>query len=266
MTSFYMWRSYYMTFTGEYRGNDHHGHEADAHGHDDHHHHGPHTPHESPKSMTWVLSILALAIPLTISLGWWPLIGVHPIFESWLEPVVGASYESLNWWSKTADINDVHSIEYALAGASVIWAIATWLLARWMYKDAKNELPAKLLASPNRQIRKTYDLVFNKYWVDEFYDVMIVQRTRQWSRVLYTIDQRIVDGIVNFCGVIGRAIANIEGMIDSFIVDGLVNGVANGLAGIGNLLRRTQTGRIQSYLMGSIVGVLVLIFINYALF
>ena len=55
-------------------------------------------------------------------------------------------------------------------------------------------------------------------------------------------------------------------MIDSFVVDGMVNGVANGCAAVGNALRRTQTGRIQSYLMGSIVGVLVLIFVDYALF
>jgi NADH-quinone oxidoreductase subunit L len=52
-TSFYMFRSYYMTFTGEYRG----GH-GDGHGHDEGHGHG-HTPHESPLSITLVLAALA---------------------------------------------------------------------------------------------------------------------------------------------------------------------------------------------------------------
>jgi hypothetical protein len=55
-------------------------------------------------------------------------------------------------------------------------------------------------------------------------------------------------------------------MIDTFIVDGMVNGVANGIGALGKILRRTQTGRLQTYLAGSIVGVITLVFINYVLF
>ncbi len=269
MTSFYMWRSYYMTFTGDYRGNDDHGH--DDHAHDDHGHHGG-EPHESPRTMTWVLVALAAAIIPTACLGLWPLLGsvvpafAHPLFEQWLDPVVGQATASLDWWSKSADIHDLHFWEYSLAVASVSWTFLTWMLARWMYKDAKSSVPEKLLNHPAAWLRKPYELVYNKYWVDEFYDVMVVQRSRQWARFLYAFDQKILDGIVNFCGILGRAVGNLEGMIDTYIVDGLVNGVANGLGAAGQALRRTQTGRIQTYLAGSVVGVLTLVFINYVLF
>jgi len=272
MTSFYMWRSYYMTFTGEYRGGESdHGHQDD-HGADDHHGHHGGEPHESPRTMTWVLVILAAAIIPTSILGLWPLLGdmipafKEPIFEHWLHPVVGHATESLDWWSKTADKHDLHFWEFTLAGASVAWTLLTWFVARLMYKDAKSTLPERLLHHPSPLLRKPYELIYNKYRIDEFYDVMIVQRTRQWGRVLYSFDQKIIDGVVNFFGLFGRAIGNIEGMIDTFIVDGMVNGVANGIGALGKILRRTQTGRLQTYLAGSIVGVITLVFLNYVLF
>jgi NADH-quinone oxidoreductase subunit L len=79
-TSFYMFRSYYMTFTGGYRG----GH---GHGHGDEHGHGhPHVPHESPRSITFVLVALAagavLAAVIGIPYAW---TGHAPILEHWLE-------------------------------------------------------------------------------------------------------------------------------------------------------------------------------------
>src|SRR5512141_2951194 len=108
-TSFYMFRSYFMTFTGEYRGGAGHAHEhgedphasvaaphhADPHGHDDatghvhaahgkaphfghtaaaHDDHGGHgahggTPHESPWTITLVLATLAAGAVLVSLLG-----------------------------------------------------------------------------------------------------------------------------------------------------------------------------------------------------
>ena len=82
MTSFYMFRQWFMTFFGEYRGAKHdqesdHGHGHDAH--DDHGHHG--APHESPMIMIAPLVVLAI---LSFCGGW---VGIHNKFDGFLSPV-----------------------------------------------------------------------------------------------------------------------------------------------------------------------------------
>jgi NADH-quinone oxidoreductase subunit L len=268
-TSFYMWRSYYMTFTGEYRGGAAHGHGHDAH--DDHGHgHGHHEPHESPRTMTWVLWTLAGLSFVTIALGFWPLV-LHnePLFEHWLHPVVGKSMESLQWLSAGHEHFaglDAHAWEIVLAAASVGIALAGWLTARALYKDARSPVPARLLANPSPVLRGTHALIFAKYRIDELYDFLIVRRSRQLSVILYWFDQKILDGLVNFVGAVGRIVGALDGLIDALIVDGAVNGVAQGFAALGRRIRRTQTGRIQTYLVGAVGGVLLLLFVNFVLF
>src|SRR5690606_32950382 len=74
MTAFYMFRLYFRTFHGEFKG----GHPPDAHGHDDpahddpahgDHAHGHHEPHESPGSMTIPLIVLAVGAAIAGFLG-----------------------------------------------------------------------------------------------------------------------------------------------------------------------------------------------------
>ena len=262
-TSFYMWRSYYMTFTGEYRGGANHG--ADAHPGNGH----AVQPHESPKSMTWVLATLAVLIILTIGLGLWPLVGVLPPFERWLDPVVGHATASLSWWSVVAtgeERHTVHLTEVLLAVGSIALTLSSWFAARALYKDAKSTVPARLLASPSPVVRFTHKLIYNKYFVDEAYDFLFVRRARQLSQLLFEVDQKVIDGLVNLAGLIGKWFAVIDGYIDALVVDGLVNGVAAIFAALGRRVRMLQTGQIQTYLAGAIVGALVLVLVNYLLF
>src|SRR5208337_1818646 len=74
MTSFYMFRLIFLTFTGEYRGA-----QPEAHGaHADHHH----DPHES----SWVmLAPLVLLAVLSVVGGW---VGIGNRFEHFLDPVM----------------------------------------------------------------------------------------------------------------------------------------------------------------------------------
>ena len=76
---------------------------------------------------------------------------------------------------------------------------------------------------------------------------------------------KVIDGAVNFVGFAGRILGYIDGLFDSLVVDGLVNGIAHGTAALGRHIRRSQTGRIQTYLMGAVGGVLFLVLINYLL-
>ncbi|MCK5690382.1 NADH-quinone oxidoreductase subunit L [Myxococcota bacterium] len=280
LTSFYMWRSYYMTFTGEYRGgsdedhsnehaDDHSDDHADAHSDDDHGHGG--LPQESPRSMSWVLATLAIMILVTIPLGFWPLLGgiLHsealtvPIFEHWLHPVLGKSYDSITWLSET---KNMHTIELILASSSVLLALGGFFFARWMYNNAKNPLPAKLMANPSPWLRIPHDIIFNKYYVDEFYDWAVIRRMDQTSRFLWEFDKRVLDGIVHSAAFMGRLIGALDGLIDTLVVDGMVNGLANGLSAAGMQIRRIQTGRIQSYLAGAALGVLLIVLLNFVFF
>jgi NADH-quinone oxidoreductase subunit L len=277
-TSFYMWRSYYMTFTGEYRGGDavenHDEHDAE-----EHHHHTA-EPHESPATMTYVLWTLAGLAVASIALGFWPLLGgllhmpalTEPIFEHWLHPVVGAAYASdtLQWLHKIpghliAGL-DMHTWELILALLSICVTMASWLTARALYKDAKSALPAALLNHPSPLLRRSYRLVFNKYFVDEIYQAVVVNRVHDLSRFLYAVDAQVVDGTVNLMGRIGKFVGLIDGLFDSIVVDGMVNLIASGVGAAGNVLRRTQTGRIQIYLAGAVCGVLFLVLVNFIVF
>jgi NADH-quinone oxidoreductase subunit L len=314
-TSFYMWRSYYMTFTGTYRGakGDSHGaqplqpalvtgslaapsavdpHGVAAHsraapdithpdsgpdphalglaGHPDHpdhkagggHGHGG-TPHESPKTMTYVLATLAIGCAATIVLGFWGPLGhlLHiewmqePLLERWLSPAFAPSRELVE--SRSA--NSGPFWEWLLMFASVAVAFAGWLVARAFYKDAKSTVPEKIAAAFPRLHR----LVFNKYYVDEIYQATVLRGTGVLARALAVFDSVVIDGIVNGVAAVGVFVANIEGAIDKYLVDGAVNFLADGVVQLGGRMRRLQTGRIQHYLYAAVLGVLVVIGINF---
>jgi len=269
LTSFYMWRSYYMTFTGEYRGGQDAAHDADAHA-DAHGHGGSHPePHESPRTITWVLAALAILIIPTGLLGFWPLLGIEPLLEQWLHPVVGAATASLAWMSETTqELANISAIawEVLLAAASVLLSLTGWYVARAFYLNARSTVPKRLLASAFGPLRFAYRVVYNKYYVDEAYDWLIVRRVRQLAKGLFVFDQSVIDAAVNLTGTVGRGFSTVDGLIDSLVVDGLVNGVAQATAALGRRLRYTQTGRIQTYLMGALGGVLVLVVVNYLFF
>ena len=243
-TSFYMFRSYYMTFTGEYRGHDR-GHDHD-HGHD----HG-HVPHESPRSITFVLATLAagavLAAILGIPTAW---SGSAPILEHWLEPALPAIV-------KFAEAS--HSTEFLFQAIGVSAGVIGWFFARMLYKDNKSQTPARLL----ERWKGAWTVVYNKYYVDELYQATVLNGSVGLARRLSWFDKNILDGIVNLAGAVTRAFANIDGVIDRYLVDGAVNLVASSALSAGSILRRLQTGRIQTYLYGALVGAIAIVLINF---
>jgi NADH-quinone oxidoreductase subunit L len=315
-TSFYMWRSYYMTFTGEYRGAAGHGpshgampalathsvgaahagtfsHDVlmsatvfdddphpdsggvDAHAkgtakhpdHPDHKAEGGHghggTPHESPRTMTYVLVTLAAGCAATIVLGFWAplgnLLGIDalkvPLLEHWLEPTMAPTLELVE--KRTAQSG--HAWEWTLIFASVGVAFLGWFIARTFYKDARSHAPAKIAA----MFPRLHRVVYNKYYVDEFYQATVLRAVSLLARAFSTFDAKVIDGGVNAVAVVARFICNISAAVDKYLVDGAVNLVADGVIQTGHRLRRVQTGRIQTYLYAAVAGVLVLIGIHY---
>ena len=284
-TSFYMWRSYYMTFTGEYRGASgeaHHAPAAVAHGasldsahagaaghadHPDHkrgegHGHGG-MPHESPRTMTYVLVTLAIGCFATIALGFWPAVGslLHiewmkePVLERWLAPSFAPSRALV----ESQEAGSGAAYEWFLMFDSVAVAVVGWLVARAFYKDAKSTVPQRLAAA----FPRLYRLVYNKYYVDEIYQATVLRPTGLLARALAVFDNVVIDGAVNGVAAVGRFFADIDGAIDKYLVDGAVNFFADAIIRAGGRLRLLQTGRIQNYLYAAVLGALIVIGINF---
>jgi len=130
-----------------------------------------------------------------------------------------------------------------------------------LYLDARSTVPERLKAV----FPRAWSLVFNKYYVDEIYDATVVRGSLIFSRVLYWIDQNLIDAFVNFMGWLGRSVAYVDAAIDKYLVDGAVNGLADLTINGGRTLRRLQTGHIQTYLFGALGGAIVFVIIQYVI-
>ena len=208
LTAFYMFRALFMAFHGASRV------EPALE---------PHV-HESGGKMTRPLLVLAffsvvggyVSLPKALGGGEW--------FHHYLQPVFASSEALL---SSTAAPAAGHAPSgLAVMGTSVLFAGAGFLLAYLGYVKFTG-LPSRLA----EYFRGTYQLLVNKYYVDEVYDWLIVRPLRRGSEVFLW---RIVDA------------AAIDGL--------LVNGSAQATAGAGNLLRRMQSGNLRSYATWVLLG------------
>ena len=111
-------------------------------------------------------------------------------------------------------------------------------------------------------IRPLYQLSLNKYYIDELYNATIVTGLLLWNRILAWFDLHIIDGIVNFMGTLLRVFTAFDGLFDKYVVDGLVNGVANLTLVVGKGVRRIQTGQIQNYILGALLGTVLIIILT----
>ncbi|HVT46012.1 MAG TPA: NADH-quinone oxidoreductase subunit L [Thermoanaerobaculia bacterium] len=279
-TAFYMFRLYFMTFEGSYRGVVTGGIEASEPEHmgidviDDHvrlhpedapkavsgEHHDVHgLPHESPVSMTGVLVVLAFLAVVGGLIG--PPLGAlgihHPnLFQRWLAPVLlpigGEAYEFPH-----ASM----AVDWVLILLSVAVAVFGIFLARkFYYSDPEWTTPRALAA----RFPLLYRLVENKYYVDEIYHHTVVAGTLAFSRALAWFDVHVVDGLVNLVRhVTVFPLGHGSNLFDRFVVDGAVNGLAVTARGGSAMIRRVQSGFVQNYvlIMGGGVVLLVVIYL-----
>ena len=178
MTAFYMFRTVFMTFHGEYRGGT-----ASVHGH------GHGGLHESPAVMLVPMFVLAA---LAIGSGW---INVNGWFSSFFGEHVSHS------WTHAFTLFTSH---HGLPLISLIVALGGVAFAYMMYirRQPSGEEVGRLLPTP-------YKVLSRKYWMDELYERVFVVRVLVdgvfW--VLQWVDSNIVDGLVNGIaeGTIGSA-------------------------------------------------------------
>ena len=247
MTAFYMFRLLFMTFFGECRADE----ETKSH------------IHESPRSMTIPLTVLAV---LSVVGGW---IGINKalafgkdinFFEHWLQPVFEPAERVARARVAAGLAPEAHGVHYSLyfewGFIAIALGIATagWLTARHLYRT-RPDLPA-VLAS---RLRLVHRLLLEKYYVDEIYRFLFVDNLLRFSRGLSWIDANIVDGAVNGTarGTLGAA--HVSSDADRIGVDGMVNTTGHLVLGASALYRRLQTGVIQNYAVGIILGAFALI-------
>ena len=166
LTSFYMFRLWYLTFLGKRRN------EGD----------GAHAPHESPWSMLGPLVLLAILSLIGGWIGWPRALGGNDAFGTFLAPVLG---------DHTGTSAGGEGLERILAVVSLLVAALGWFLADLLYRH-KPALPDTLM----EKARGLYPLLTHKYWVDEIYMATIVRPLEAGSRLVLQrgVDETLVDG------------------------------------------------------------------------
>ncbi len=215
-TAFYMWRLYFLVFSGDERS------ETAKHA------------HESPASMTAPLGILAVLATVAGFLGiphaahaLWHRMPVD-VLGKWLEPSL------THTWNDGAGAEAVKIVgEHSSGSVGLLMLVATALglggigLAWMFYGRGPSKTVERWVAGP---LASLYDLSKNKLYVDEIYEVIIVRPFRILARgTLEIVDRFVIDTVV-------------------------VNGLALAVSMFGRIARWVQNGQVQRYLVGVVLG------------
>ncbi|MGE4232087.1 MAG: NADH-quinone oxidoreductase subunit L [Bacteriovoracia bacterium] len=195
LTAFYMTRLYCLTFLGEERFDK-----------------KKVAVHESPNVMVVPLMVLGF---LSVVGGFIGFPG-HSWLAHWLAPVVGEHVEAHD------------AMEYVLMFVSVLIAASGVGLGYYFYVVNK-AIPKKIYDSAG----VIYKLLWNKYYIDEIYELLIVKPTQKIAQLCWKIfDVRIVDGFVISIARVSRF--------------------------TGEVIRLAQTGAVQVY-AAFILGAMLLL-------
>jgi len=199
---------------------------------------GHHEAHESPAVMTIPLIVLAV---FAVFLG----IPGSPWMHHWF----------------TTFIEGGHHVEHHPSNFVVICSVAAGLggiaLAFVMYT-----LIPKAGETVSRIFKPLYQISANKFWIDEFYQIVVLKPIFALADRLFAFDKNVVDGAVNQTAVQTVRISAIKNWIDKYIVDGLVNAAGAVTRISSDILRRFQTGLIQNYLFVLVLGLIFTILIG----
>ncbi len=227
ITAFYMFRLVFMTFHGPSH--------VDPQVH----------PHESSMAMTLPLIILAFLALIGGLLGI-PLFHGWHLLQNFLAPVLAFDLETALHASERMLAEHGHHTSFAEVlhqaqhTSHNIWLEITLMLfsigvalagiaTAWFFYIKKPELPGKLAKG-----QWGFDLVQNKYYIDEL------------------IDEALVKPIIKGSDLLWR-------QADARGVDGVVNGVAQTIALFSKIARSFQSGFVRNYAMFMVVGFIVLL-------
>lgn len=257
MTAFYMFRQYYLTFTGKPRNQHKYDH-----------------AHESPWVMTTPLVVLGT---LAIIGGGFHFGGVNvQWFQKLIEkpaaiavehapsheaPVMLAAAHGATAGEHAPAVahdasHDEHLVHQAHQTAmvlSIILALGGIALATLFYFKGLTYVPAILAA----RLKPIHTFLWNKWYFDEVYYATFLAGTHAIAGLSWLFDRMVIDLAVNMAGLGGRVAGWLVGLFDKHAIDGAVNGVAEACSSAGWLIGRVQTGRVRTYLLVMVVGMLV---------
>lgn len=200
MTAFYMFRLYFLTFSGTFRGTETQAEHL----------------HESPFSMTFPLIILAF---FSIVGG---LVGIPAVFaenahklSSFLLPVLPERHQHHHL---------SHTMELMMMGAVVLLIVVTIVIAGKKFAGIKT--------SEEKELSGLGKFFANKWYVDEFYDLIVVKPVSQLA-------------------------AFFSRVVDQKVIDGLVNGVGKGVQFSARQLRWLQSGQTGSYVLIMTISIIL---------
>jgi NADH-quinone oxidoreductase subunit L len=237
LTAFYMFRLVSMVFWGKFRGGDETWSKA----------------HESTRWMVVPLMILAVlsfvggGINIPKVLTPW---GDWTFLHHWLAPSLSTAHGAAD-----AAHGAGHStaLELGLMALALTGAAIGIFVAIRIYRRLE---VAERIA---KRLGPIYHLVRNLYWVDELYELVVLRPFYAASRGFKIFDEKVIDGVVHLVRNSTLGLSVVSDLYDRWIVDGLVNAVGYTVRGMSWLLRRLQTGLVQSYVAVMVFGIFVLI-------
>ena len=188
-----------------------------------------HHLHESPATMTLPLVILAILAAVGGFMNA-PMFLGKAYLADFLAPIFTYS-KKINPAAFAEHID--HGTELMLIGFSVAAGVLGIILAYVMYV-ARAQRPAEEEA----QRSGVESLVYHKYYVDELYDTLFVRSIMGLSRGLYRF-------------------------VEQGVIDPIVNGFGRIVTGGGQLLRYVQTGAVETYLILMVVGIVLILALNF---
>jgi NADH-quinone oxidoreductase subunit L len=204
LTSFYMFRVFILTFFGDFRGT-----EAQAH-----------HLHESPISMTLPLMVLAVLSVIGGLINLPHFAGGNEFLAHWLAPILPEA-------GKASEVSFL-SLEM---GAPLLAAFLPAFFAIYLFGVQKS-VPAE-----DESISGIQKVIYNKFYIDELYDVVIVKP---------------ITVIGNFCFQV----------VEFLVIDLIVEGVGRIVAYASTEFRRIQTGNVGYYIFIMVISIAVILAVS----
>jgi len=237
ITAFYMFRLWFMTFTGKPRNKEVYDH-----------------AHESPNSMTAPLVVLAF---MAVVAGWPLLPGTNWSLPTLLEQArpMGtiAGIANDNTQVPAEYLSHKHEIHVPVSLIAFSSALLGFILAAAFY-FTRTLSPRDV----RRRFAPIYLFLKNKWWFDELYNAIFVQPVFFVSRVVANTDKNIIDWLADGSAKCVQLVSRLDNWIDRHIVDHVIDLIAIVTYKVGLWLRTLQTGRLREYIMFLIIGTITL--------
>ncbi len=211
LTAIYMFRVFFLTFHSTFRGTEEQKHHL----------------HESPATITIPLVILAILSTVGGFLGMPRIMSEHHFLSQYLAPI----FEFSDLKSEAKAPSEFAEYTIIIVAVVVLALIVLWAMNRYIKK-------ASVPPADDKQTPALRNLIYNKYYIDELYDAIIVAP-------------------INWFG------KQFNNIIEIQMIDGFVNSIGKTVIWGGKTLRLVQTGAIGFYIFVMVAGIIAILLYNF---